>query len=305
MHVVRAEAVDASWIDVAPAGDHFIARFTAMACPCEVLVETNEESLARRAAELAAECAWRIESKFSRYRADNIVHRINTANGATVVVDDESANLLDFAEALTRISDGAFDITSGVLRKAWTFDGSDRIPSQATIDELRQYVGWDKVRWNRPQLQMQPRMQIDFGGIGKEYAVDAAARRIEDELNDVSCVVNFGGDVVVRHARKDGGSWRVGIEAASAPGSALELIGLYQGGLATSGDSRRFVFANGQRYSHILDARTGWPVSGAVRSVTVAAGTCTQAGALSTLAFLKGPDARGFLQAQGARFWLQ
>jgi len=302
---VLAERVETSLIDVARASDHFIGRFTAMACPCEVLVETRDESLARRVAQIAAQCAWRVESKFSRYRKDNIVHRINTANGAAVTVDEETANLLDFADALTRISGGRFDITSGVLRRAWTFDGGDRVPSPATIDELRQYVGWDKVRWSRPELQMQPQMQIDFGGIGKEYAVDAAARLIEEEMGEVSCVVNFGGDVVVRHPRKDGSPWRVGIEAAAAPGSALGIIGLRQGGLATSGDSRRFVFAHGQRYSHILDALTGWPVTGAVRSITVAAGTCTQAGALSTLAFLKGAQARSFLEDHGARFWLQ
>lgn len=276
-----------------------------MACPCEVLVETSEESLARRVATIAAHCAWRIESKFSRYRNDNIVHRINTANGAAVTVDDETANLLDFGDALTRISGGQFDLTSGVLRRAWTFDGGDRVPSQATIDELRRHVGWSKVRWSRPELQMQPQMQIDFGGIGKEYAVDAAARLIEEQVGEVSCVVNFGGDVLVRHPRKDGSPWRVGIEAAAAPGSALGVIGLRQGGLATSGDSRRFVFAHGRRYSHILDALTGWPICDAVHSITVAAGTCTQAGALSTLAYLKGAQARSFLEGHGARFWLQ
>lgn len=276
-----------------------------MACPCEVLIETREESLARRIAVIAAQCAWSIERKFSRYRDDNIVHQINTANGAPIVVDQETAKLLDFADALTRLSGGRFDITSGVLRRAWTFDGGVRLPAQATIDALLQYVGWSKVRWSRPELQLQPQMQIDFGGIGKEYAVDAAARLIEDEFGTISCVVNLGGDIALRHPRTDGAVWRIGIEAAAAPGSALGLIGLRQGALATSGDSRRFVLANGKRYSHILDARTGWPVPDAPRSVTVAAGTCTQAGAFSTLAILQGANARSFLESQGVQFWVQ
>ena len=292
-------------IDLVRADDHFIGRFKAMACPCEVLIETREESLATRAATIAAQCAWRIEHKFSRYREDNIVHRINTADGAPVLVDEETTKLIDFADALTAISGGRFDITSGVLRRAWTFDGRDQVPAQAMIDALLQYVGWDKVRWKRPELQMQPQMQIDFGGIGKEYAVDAAAGLIEAELGDFSCVVNFGGDIVVRHPRKDGAAWRVGVEAAAAPGAALGLIRFRQGGLATSGDSRRFVLANGKRYSHILDARTGWPIPDASRSITVVAGTCTQAGALSTLAMLEGANARNFLEAQRVRFWLQ
>lgn len=292
-------------VDVTRSEDRFVGSFTAMACPCEVLIETREESIARRAATIAAECAWTIEHKFSRYRNDNIVHRINTANGAPVIVDDETAKLLDFADALTRMSEGRFDITSGVLRRAWTFDGGDRVPSQATIDALLQHVGWGKVHWGRPVLRMQPQMQIDFGGIGKEYAVDTAAGLIAEELGEISCVVNFGGDIAVRYPRRDGAAWRIGLEAAATPGSALGLIGLQQGGLATSGDSRRFVLANGRRYSHILDARTGWPVPDAPRSVTVVAGACTQAGALSTLAILQGANARGFLEQQGVRFWLQ
>jgi thiamine biosynthesis lipoprotein len=292
-------------IEVEHLENHFVGRFTAMACPCEVLIETNSESVARLVADIAAQCAWRVESKFSRYRTDNIVHRINTAAGATVVVDDETANLLDFADALTRISNGRFDITSGVLRRAWTFDGSDRIPAQAEIDGLLRFVGWHKIQWSRPELRLQPQMQIDFGGIGKEYAVDAAARLIEEQVGDISCVVNFGGDVVVRHPRKDGSRWRIGIEAVAAPGTAQGLIALHQGGLATSGDSRRFLLAGGRRYSHILDALTGWPVAGGVRSITVAAGTCTQAGALSTLAFLAGEQAEPFLKSHGVRYWLQ
>ncbi len=292
-------------IDVARGDDHCVGRFTAMACPCEVLIETHDAALARHATGIAAGYALSIERKFSRYRDDNIIHRINTASGAPIVVDDETAKLLDFADALTRISGGRFDITSGVLRRAWTFDGSDGVPSQAMVDALLRNVGWSKVRWNSPELQLQPGMEIDFGGIGKEYAADAAARLIDDEVGPVSCLVNFGGDIAVRHSRKDGAPWRVGIEAAAAPRAALGMIGLRQGGLATSGDSRRFVLANGKRYSHILDARTGWPVPDAPRSVTVAAGTCTQAGALSTLAILQGADARTFLDSQHVQYWIQ
>lgn len=303
--VGREENAGARPIDVVRAADHFVGRFAAMGSPCEVLIETDEEPLARRATEIAAGCAWRVERKFSRYRNDNIVHRINTAGGAPVVVDDETAKLLDFAAALTQLSEGRFDITSGVLRRVWTFDGGAGLPAQSSITALLGLVGWSKVRWARPELQMQPHMQIDFGGVGKEYAVDAAAGLIEDAFGHLSCVVNFGGDVVVRHPRQDGAAWRIGIEAAAAPGEVLGLVALHQGALATSGDARRFVLAGGKRYSHILDARTGWPVPDAARSITVAAGTCTQAGALSTLAILQGADARPFLERQGVRFWLQ
>ncbi|MDY6949450.1 MAG: FAD:protein FMN transferase, partial [Pseudomonadota bacterium] len=245
--------------------------------------------------------------KFSRYRADNIVHLINTSEGRPVPVDEETARLLDFASTLTSLSKGRFDITSGVLREAWTFDGSDRVPSQQHIEALLGRVGWHKIHWNpaASQLQLQAGMQIDFGGIGKEYAVDNAARLAQHLAPGLSCLVNFGGDVAVLNARKDGQPWLVGIESADQSGRAKCIVPLTQGALATSGDSRRYVLRDGRRYSHILDARTGWPVPDAPRSITAAAETCSQAGTLTTLAMLQGNGAEQLLRGSGASYWLQ
>jgi FAD:protein FMN transferase len=287
------------------AADHWVGRFVAMASPCEVLIEDASSTLARQVVDTVAAEAWRIERKFSRYRTDSAVHRINESAGSETVVDEESANLLDFAATLTRLSEGAFDITSGVLRKAWTFDGGDHVPSQAQIDALLESVGWRRVEWHRPILKLQAGMQIDLGGIGKEYAVDAAAGNVETTAPGLSCLINFGGDVVVRNARRDGKPWRVGIESYSRSGAAERVVQLSCGALATSGDSRRFVFRGGHRYSHILDARTGWPVRNAPHSITVAADSCTQAGTLTTLAMLKGQHAEELLKASGAQYWLQ
>lgn len=284
---------------------HLAARFTAMASPCEVLIETTSELLARRIADAVAQCAWRIERKYSRYRDDSVIHWINASAGAPLEVDDETANLLDFAATLTHLSDGRFDITSGVLRKAWTFDGGSRIPTQDEIDALLPSVGWHKVKWARPSLQLQPGMQIDFGGIGKEYAVDAASTLADSIAPGASVLVNFGGDVAVRHARRDGEPWRVGIENAARPDRPSRLLNLTRGAIATSGDARRFVLKDGRRYAHILDARTGWSIEGAPRSITVVADTCTQAGTLTTLAMLHGSNAETFLSDAGVQFWLQ
>ena len=284
---------------------YFAARFTAMASPCEVLIETTSEPLARRLADEVAKCAWRIEHKFSRYRDDSVIHKINSTAGTPTEVDDETANLLDFAATLTRLSDGRFDITSGVLRRAWTFDGGSHVPTQAEIDALLPNVGWQKVKWNRPTLTLRPGMQIDFGGIGKEYAVDAACALADAIAPGTSVLVNFGGDVAVRHARRDEQPWRVGIEDAARAERAARLVNLTRGAIATSGDARRFALKDGHRYSHILDARTGWSIEGAPRSITVVADTCTQAGTLTTLAMLQGSSAEVFLRDAGVQFWLQ
>ena len=138
-----------------PAGESFVergdgclvGRFRAMASPCEVLVDTNDPDEAARALRIAETEAQRIEAKFSRYRPDNIVHEINHAHGEPVAVDAETAQLLDFAASCYEMSGGLFDITSGALRRAWTFDGGTRVPEPRALRELLEHIGWDKVRW--------------------------------------------------------------------------------------------------------------------------------------------------------------
>jgi len=281
----------------------FVGLFDAMASPCEILIESEDRELATRLTRTAADEAWRIEDKFSRYIPGNIVWRINASRGEPVEVDDETASMLDFAATLHSLSEGRFDITSGVLREVWTFDGGDRIPTPEAVREVLQRVGWDKVRWQRPVLTMRPGMQVDLGGIGKEYAVDRVAGMLS-EAAACSVVVNFGGDLAVTRPPQERRAWRIGIEPVSAESRRGEtVLEVRAGALATSGDSRRFLLRDGVRYGHILDPRSGWPVQGAPRSVTVAADTCTQAGMLSTLAMLEGYNAEAFLDGEGVTYW--
>jgi thiamine biosynthesis lipoprotein len=276
-----------------------------MGGPCEVLAEIVDEVKANEIAGAVAACAWRIEHKFSRYLSDNIVARINASAGEPVEVDDETANLLDFAALVHRLSDGMFDITSGVLRRAWSFDGGRRIPTRAGIESLLPFVGWEKVTWMRPLITLRPGMQIDLGGIGKEYAVDQATN-LAAQMSEAAVLVNFGGDLAVTRSRQGNRPWRVGIESIDAGDTRKSsLVNLTLGALATSGDTHRFVESEGRRLSHILDPRNGWPVRDAPRSVTVAAPTCTNAGMLTTLAMLRGPDAEAFLESEGVRHWVQ
>jgi FAD:protein FMN transferase len=282
-------------------GSGWLGVFQAMASPCEVHVGDADLATADRVVALAAAEAQRIEAKFSRYRSGNVIDTINTAEGRPVIVDDETARLLDYAAQLHELSDGKFDITSGVLRRAWRFDGSDRVPSAEAVAALLPIVGWDKVRWRAPELTLPAGMEIDLGGIGKEYAVDCAAALVRPV--STRCLLNFGGDLLALGPQLGGVPWRVGIESVSAAGAVARHIDLTVGALATSGDSRRFLLKDGKRYCHVLDPRSGWPVVGAPRSVTVAAATCTEAGMLATLALLQGTEAEAFLEAQGAQFW--
>ena len=285
-------------------GDLWIGRFAAMASPCELQLELADGVLADTLLRAVADEARRIEAKYSRYREDSALSAINAAaGGEPVTVDDETAGLLDLAARCHAMSGGLFDVTSGVLRRAWRFDGSDRLPSRARVKTLLPLVGWEKLRWERPALTLPAGMEIDLGGLGKEYAVDRCLERVASRCGS-PCMVNFGGDLRVSGPRAGGRPWRVAIEDPAVPDRPLRLLDVTGGALATSGDSRRFLLRRGRRYSHVLNPRTGWPQPGAPRSVSVAAGSCLEAGLLATLALLHGRDAEAFLAAQDVRHWV-
>jgi thiamine biosynthesis lipoprotein len=284
-------------------GDNLLAVcFTAMASPCEVLLPSTADAAAQEFGNLVAQEAWRVEKKFSRYRNDSVTAWIHENRGTRIEVDAETASLIDFARRCFDLSEGLFDVTSGVLRRAWIFDGSDRVPDAAAIERLMPLVGFDKIRWESPYLMLPAGMELDFGGFGKEYAVDRAydlmaARR------PAAFLINFGGDLRANRPPPHG-PWQIGVERPDTDRQATLILELEHGALATSGDSRRYLLKDGVRYGHVLDPRTGWPVSHAPRSVTVAASSCTEAGLLATLALLHGARADDFLADQGVRYWL-
>lgn len=308
-------------VQLRPNKDHWVGTYPAMASTCEIIVDTGDRELALKLTQIAQHETFRIQQKFSRYQNDNVLWQINHANGAAIAVDSETAHLLDFADQCYQLSDGFFDITSGCLRRAWIFDGSDNLPSEESVNALLPYVGWQKVSWKKPngqdtqaqirQLKMPAGMEIDFGGIGKEYAVDRVLRVLSAQTN-TPILVNFGGDLAVTGPRKHGTPWQVGIESLATNQHSDEethkradkILEISAGALATSGDSRRYLIANHVRYGHILNPFTGWPIMDAPRSVTVAAANCVQAGMLATFALLKGKDAKPFLEEQGVPFWL-
>jgi thiamine biosynthesis lipoprotein len=251
---------------------------------------------------VAAQEAWRVEKKYSRYRGDSVTAWIHDNRGTAIEVDPETASLIDFASQCFDLSEGLFDITSGVLRAAWTFDRSDRIPEAAAIERLLPLVGFEKLQWRSPRLMLPTGMELDFGGLGKEYAVDCAYELLA--VRDwTPFLINFGGDLRANRPPSHG-PWQVGIERPDTDREAMMLLDLEYGALATSGDSRRYLLKNGIRYSHILNPLTGWPAPESPRSITVAASSCTEAGLLSTVAMLHGAGAQAYLEEQGVRYWL-
>jgi len=283
---------------------HWVGHFKCMASPCEVLIETQDEQHAHALITLAYNEAMRIEHKFSRYRQDNIVFQINNNPNKTINIDSETYKLLTFAQQCYQLSDGFFDITSGLFRQVWDFKQKTHIPTQSQINQLLPFIGFNKITFDHESILLPDGMEIDFGGIGKEYAVDRVIALLATQTTS-SYMINFGGDCHVSGPQKNNQAWITGIENPNnlTSGKVDNILKLSQGALATSGNSYRFILKNNIRYGHIINPKTGWPAINAPLSVTVAAGSCTDAGILSTLAMLQGSDAEAFLDNQGVKYW--
>jgi thiamine biosynthesis lipoprotein len=260
--------------------------FQAMGSPCEIQLYSDDKIHAQLTADLAIADVSRIEARYSRYREDSVLSGINriAAQGGSIAIDNETAALLNYADTCYQQSDGLFDITSGVLRQAWDFK-SQKVPSQAAIKKLLRVVGWDKVQLTTTQISFERAgMQLDFGGIGKEYAVDRAST-ICWEQGFRHGLVNLGGDIKIIGPRADGEPWIVGISHPRDPNALLANVKVFAGAVASSGDYERCIVVNGRRYSHVLNPKTGWPVNGLV-GVTVMAEQCVIAGSACTIAML-------------------
>lgn len=273
--------------------------FNAMGSPCDIQLFASGELEAKRVAELAVADVQRLEARYSRYREDSFLSEINRVAviGGKITVDDETAGLLNYAATCYAQSDGMFDITSGILRRAWNFK-SNQLPDELQIKRLLENVGWQKLRWVSPVLEFPiAGMEIDFGGIVKEYAVDRAATLCW-EAGVKHGIINLGGDIKIIGPHPEGIPWRIGIQHPRNKGKAVETIELYRGAVASSGDYERCITLDGVRYGHILNPKTGWPVQH-LAAVSVVGDFCVVAGSASTIAMLKQADGANWLENLG------
>ncbi|MCK9604903.1 MAG: FAD:protein FMN transferase [Methylomonas sp.] len=270
-----------------------------MGTPCDLQLFARNSSAAQKVADIAIQDIQRLEMKYSRYRDDSLLSEINRVAdlGGSIIVDDETAGLLNYADACYQQSGDLFDISSGLLRKAWRFDKGE-LPAQSLISSLLERVGWEKVKWSPPELTfLVPNMELDFGGIVKEYAAD----RVVTLCQQAGCrqgLINLGGDVKIVGPRMDGQPWRIGIAHPRDKHALLASLALHQGAVASSGDYERCIIMDGKRYSHVLNPKTGWPV-GYLTSVTVVSDHCVIAGSASTIAMLKAEQGPAWLKDLG------
>lgn len=266
--------------------------FTSMGCPCGLQFYAPNDVMAENVFRAVFAEVDRLDRYYTNYSSASFTAAINRSAGdkAGIVVDSETAILLDYAQQCTFMSDGLFDITAGTLRRAWIFEEKNpTLPSQETLDKLLPLIGWDKVKWKNPKLTLPKKgMMIDFGGVVKEYAADAA-EKVCRSMGVYHGLIDMGGDIKIIGPHVDGKLWVIGVNHPRKAGEEIAAIRLGAGAVATSGDYERSIIIDGKTYSHILNPKTGWPVEG-ISSVTVVADHCLIAGSLTTIAFLKGPD---------------
>jgi thiamine biosynthesis lipoprotein len=239
----------------------------------------------------------RIDALLSTYRPDSTLERFNAVDTTDPqTLPAELVALLRLAAEVHAASDGCFDPTVRPLVRAWGFDGDEpHVPDAGALAAARARVGFDKIELvdGEHVRKRIPGVEIDMSSIGQGYTV-ARLAAIAERYGLGDFLVEIGGEVAGRGRRPDGRSWRVGIESPGAEGEPLRAISLPAGAttaVITSGTYRHFFEADGRRYGHILDPRTGSPVEHALVSATVAGPDAASAAAWGTALLCLGPDA--------------
>jgi thiamine biosynthesis lipoprotein len=268
--------------------------FRAMATQCEIQYSAPGGDGQAQAFAKAAE-AWvhAFEAKYSRFQPGSIVSRINDAAGAGwTEIDPETEGLLRMCDTLHFMTRGILDPSALPLIRIWNWKADPPVvPSAEQIAAALRLVGWAKVTRAPGKVRLPEKgMALDFGGFGKEYAVDIVSL-LAREHGIADCLVDFGHDLRGSGAPPGRPAWHVGLEDPARPGAIWSSVALANRSIASSGDYIRAFTVGGRRFGHIIDPRTGWPVANGCTQATVIAGTCLQAGMLSTAAFIAGVDA--------------
>lgn len=274
-------------------------QFFSMAGLCEVVLEgkLSESEMTTIANQAILEIK-RIESKYSRYDSKSLISKINSNSGIQdIPIDEETFQLLSFAKTLYDSSQGLFDLTSGVLREVWSFN-HQKVPTTEELKPVLSLIDWTSLQFDKDKVFLKKTgMQIDFGGFGKEYAADRAASTLMSKGIQHG-YINLSGDIFVVGPKSNGSPWCMGVQHPREKNTIFASIPIYHGALATSGDYERFFILNGQRYCHIMNPKTGFPVS-EWQSISVLAPLTCVAGSAATIAMLLEKHAIEYLDETG------
>lgn len=270
----------------------YSADFQAMGSACQLSYRADSLESAQGFYQDVMCWVNNFEARYSRYNAGSLTNEINrNAGKGWVEIDAETDKIFALCDWAVSVSKGCFDPSALPLIQLWDYKTvRTKIPDAEAINAALSLVGWTSIERKKGKIRLPLKgMGIDIGGIGKEYTVDRVLEMaLEHGIKNI--LVDFGQDLRAHGEPPEGGPWRIGLEDPSEPGRCWSGVAVQDGSVATSGDYRRNFLLNGQRYGHIIDPRSGYPVSNHCLAASVIAPHCTVAGVLSTAAFILGPD---------------
>ena len=259
----------------------------------DITVVANDSIQANKYIDTAIAEISRIEKLISSWDANSQTSEINRNAGIKPVkVDEELFDLIERAIGISKLTDGAFDISYASMDRIWKFDGSmTKMPSEEEIIASVEKVGYQNIvldKKNSTVFLKLEAMKIGFGAIGKGYAADKAKSLLISK-GVPSGIINASGDMNTWGKQPNGNEWKVAITNPMDKNKVFALLPITNGAVVTSGNYEKYVNFNGKRYTHIIDPRTGYPSTGLV-SVTVFAPKAELADALATSVFVMGKE---------------
>jgi len=249
------------------------------------LIDENENN-ANETFEIAIQEIKRIETLLTTFSDTSITYKINENAGVTpVLVDDEVFQLIKRCQFISKITQGAFDISYGSLDKRfWNFDlNMTSLPDPKVAKKAVELINYENIildETHKTVFLKNKGMRIGFGGIGKGYAAEMAKKKLI-ENNVLNGIVNASGDLTAWGFQENGEAWTIGVADPNQRKSIFSTFKITNKAVATSGNYEKFITINNKRYSHTIDPKTGYPISG-IKSVTILAENAEIADALAT-----------------------
>ena len=233
------------------------------------------------------------DQSLSLWVPNSVISKVNRKE--EVILDEHFVRNLEISNEIAQKTNGAFDYTLGPLIEAWGFGFKEKIPlTQDKVDSMKAFVGYSKVDIVQNKIQFDdPRMEVNFNAVAQGYSVDLIGAYLSSKGID-SYLVDIGGEILTSGYKPGGIEWVVGIQKPTddAEGAieAQVRVNLTNKAFVTSGSYRKYYEVDGKRYSHIIDAQTGYPVTHQLLSVTVLAKTCAEADAYATAFMVMGME---------------
>ena len=249
------------------------------------LIDENENN-ANETFEIAIQEIKRIETLLTTFSDTSITYKINENAGISAVsIDDEVFQLIKRCQFISKITQGAFDISYGSLDKRfWNFDlNMTSLPDPKVAKKAVELINYENIildETNKTVFLKNKGMRIGFGGIGKGYAAEMAKKKLI-ENNVLNGIVNASGDLTAWGFQENGEAWTIGVADPNQRKSIFSTFKITNKAVATSGNYEKFITINNKRYSHTIDPKTGYPISG-IKSVTILAENAEIADALAT-----------------------